>query len=437
MHLYASHALPCRRLVSAALSASGAKRPSARCCGSVAQEPQLLATAGATRRSSKLITSGPLFSVSGTLYVYGKRTVQGSCGSRGVMQVVDTFRSRGRRVCSVSCGAEHTAAVLDSKELFTWGANTHGQLGRLGPEALPGGVPLPHRISYVVCGSRHTTAALDTGELYTWGDNAHGQLGLGDTGARDAPQLLGLFQGAGRQVVRIACGALHSVAVLDSRETFAWGYNSEGELGLGDTANRTTPESIPELNGKLVTDLCAGDYHNVALLVNGDVYVWGHNGNGKLGIGPGPNRLSPVANEDLRRVECAIVAVSCGKAHSAILTERGEMIVWGHNHCGQLGLGDAADRDRPQLVSFFRPPRRVALITCGGDSTGAMLATKEFYVWGGNSSGELGLGHTKHKALPQLLELPDAAPAPGAEGRNRVTGLCVGANYSVVGSSLR
>eukprot|EP00727_Mastigamoeba_balamuthi_P013503 m51a1_g8776 putative uvb-resistance 8 (431) ;mRNA; f:177876-179651 len=335
--------------------------------------------------SQRGMSSGPLFSVSGLLYSFGKKVVEGDpAASRGFMQVINTFVGLKKRVASVSCGTDHALAVLAS------------------------------------------------GELYTWGDNCHGQLGLGDLQNRNRPELVSFF--AGKKITRIACGCHHTIALLDTREVFSWGYNSEGELGLGDTVHRNTPQDIAMFKGKRVSEISCGDYHNLLLVgLSGDLFVWGHNSTGKLGIGAGPNQLTPVQNTEFKAMDDCIVSIGCGKGHSAAVLENGELYTWGNNTFGQLGHGDTLARDKPTLVTHFKQPAKVSMIACGGECTGAMLDNSEFYMWGCNSHGELALGHIKHKTLPQKVSPPGSTAADPHSGQ-KITGLACGWNFSIMGT---
>ncbi len=90
---------------------------------------------------------------------------------------------------------------------------------------------------------------------------------------------------------RISAGSTHTLAVLPDGTVKAWGSNSYGQLGLGNTSNQLAPQTIPGLSG--VTAVSAGGDHSFALLANGTVMAWGHNNNGQLGLGSVTNHYSP------------------------------------------------------------------------------------------------------------------------------------------------
>lgn len=131
---------------------------------------------------------------------------------------------------SISCGAEHSAAVDAAGRLFVWGAGGQHRLGTGSAEALAAphlvrvAQPMaPHvalRVHAVACGAAHTLAVTEGGRLFGWGANDDGQLGCGDSAMRPRPEACG--GGSLPAVAAIACGALHSVAVTRAGVVFAW-----------------------------------------------------------------------------------------------------------------------------------------------------------------------------------------------------------------------
>ncbi len=162
----------------------------------------------------------------------------------------------GRTASAVSAGNDFTCARLDSGALKCWGDNGIGQLG-LGDTTTRGDNPgemgdsLPainlgtgRTAIGVSAGLANGCARLDNGTVKCWGDNPDGELGLGDTTTRgDNPGEMGnnlpaIDLGSGRTAVAIAVGiGSHTCAVLGGGSVKCWGYNGEGELGLGDTTS--------------------------------------------------------------------------------------------------------------------------------------------------------------------------------------------------------
>ena len=122
----------------------------------------------------------------------------------------------------------------------------------------------------------HVLAINSEGELYSWGHNGYGQLGVGALpGIRPAQVTLG---SGSYRVVQVACGSHHSLALTSDGDVFAWGYNNCGQIGLGITANQTTPRRVQtNIGGKTCIRIACGQTSSMALTNNGEV-----RGSGKL-----------------------------------------------------------------------------------------------------------------------------------------------------------
>ena len=121
----------------------------------------------------------------------------------------------------------------DVGPIRAWGSSTDGQLGHRGQR--PSLVEIRGILRQVACGGAHTAALTDDGVLYIWGRGNEGQLGLGDLRPRAVPTLMKALgdKQAGTTVLQAACGGAHTLALCDNGEVYAWGLNEEGQLGLG------------------------------------------------------------------------------------------------------------------------------------------------------------------------------------------------------------
>ena len=162
----------------------------------------------------------------------------------------------GRTATAISAGGDHTCALLDNGAVKCWGDNGYGQLGlgdtaNRGDDAGEMGDNLPavdlgtgRTATAISAGDDHTCALLDNGTVKCWGANTIGQLGLGDTANRgDGPGEMGdnlpaVDLGTGRTATAISAGGSHTCALLDNGAVKCWGYNTSGQLGLGDTEHR-------------------------------------------------------------------------------------------------------------------------------------------------------------------------------------------------------
>jgi alpha-tubulin suppressor-like RCC1 family protein len=170
----------------------------------------------------------------------------------------------------------------------------------------------------------------------------------------------------------IAAGNSYTLALTESGEVYAWGLNDSGRLGLGDTENRLTPTKVPGLTK--VKAIAAGGGHALALTESGEVYAWGLN-YGELGLGDTEDRLTPTKVPGLS----AVKAIAAGLSHSLALTESGEVYAWGVNNYGQLGLGDSQDRLTPTRVPGLTTIKAIA---AGAYHSLALAESGDVYSWG-------------------------------------------------------
>jgi alpha-tubulin suppressor-like RCC1 family protein/uncharacterized protein YbcV (DUF1398 family) len=228
------------------------------------------------------------------------------------------------------------------------------------------------------------------GTVKACGQNGNGQLGLGNTANKNIPTLIPNLD----NVKQISCGYYHTVFLLNDGTVKVCGENSYGQLGLGDTTNRLTPILIPNLNN--VKQISCGAYHTIFLLNDGNVKACGRNSYGQLGLGDTTNRLTPTLISDLNNVKQA----SCGYSHTVFLLNDCTAKSCGQNGNGQLGLGDATNRLTPILISNLD---NVKQISCGGLHTLFLLNDGAVKVCGENSYGQLGLGAITSRNIPTLI----------------------------------
>lgn len=257
----------------------------------------------------------------------------------------------------------------------------------------------------------HSCARLEDGSLRCWGHNNYGQLGLGDTTNRmDTSLLVPVRLGAGRYVRSVAVGYWHTCAILDDESLKCWGYNNYGQLGtgssiaqIGSVAGQMGDSLAPvDLGaGVKVKSVAAGYAHTCAVLEGGIVKCWGYNGEGQLGLGDIQDRGRSAATmgEDLLQVELGgrATAVTASAGHTCALLESGDVKCWGNNFYGQLGLEDFVNRGNQAsqmgsslLAVDLGAGRTARKITAGGAFTCALLDNDKVKCWGRNDAGTLG-----------------------------------------------
>lgn len=354
----------------------------------------IVALAGGHWFSAALTTQG-------TLYTWGANSA-GQLG-RGLLGTAFPFARKiaGFAARDISAGDSHTLALDASGAIWSWGANSHGQLGQAdrvaATQATPTLIPGLTASAIAAC-QAHSLALTADGEVYAWGDNGQGQLGDSGTTVRATP-----VKSTGLSDVRaIACGDTHSLALAGDGRVWAWGANWYGQLGNGAASGyNAMPAPISGLAD--IAAIAAGGNFNLVLARDGTVYGWGADDLAQLGDGGGAARTTPVA---LMLDADAIVA---GHAHAFARGRDGLWRGWGRNLSGQLGLGDQANRTTATLLAL---PATFSALAANGGTGGAwhvywnwgqsygLAADGAVWSWGAGSAGQLGAGDTADRALP-------------------------------------
>ena len=296
-------------------------------------------------------------------------------------------------VSPISAGASHTCALTSQKGLKCWGRNNFGQLGdgsivnRLSPVSVYG---LSSGMLSVSGGGAHTCALNASGKVKCWGYNAWGEIGDGTTAERNLP--VNVTRLAAEMIAVVAGG--HSCALDSSGGLKCWGRNNYGQLGDGTTVERHAPVEVVGLSSG-AKSASGGGTNSCAVSSAGAVKCWGYNFNGQLGDGTTADRLAPV---DVSGLNSGISAVSVGLAYTCALTDSGGVKCWGYNYLGELGDGTTVSSNVPVDVSGLSSG--VSAISAGNGYTCAVTSSGGVKCWGYNYYGELGDGTTANRSVP-------------------------------------
>lgn len=302
----------------------------------------------------------------------------------------------------ISMGVGYSSAITEFGSLYTWGDNEYGQLG----DGTTADKYVPtlinsfdgEKVIAVDLGQDHSAAITETGKLYTWGHNQHGQLGNGNTYNRTTPTLIDSFNG--EKVIAISLGGYTSAAITESGKLYMWGENDYGQLGNGLTIDRSFPLWINRFNGEKIVTVSLGSGHSSAITESGKLYTWGDNDFGQLGDGTTVEKHTPRLIDRFNGEK--VIAVSLGVEHSAAITESGKLYTWGYNYYGQLGNGSTDERHIPTCIISGK---KVVDVSLGWAHSAALIESGELYTWGSNSEGKLGDGTTIPKHYPILIDM--------------------------------
>jgi len=237
-------------------------------------------------------------------------------------------------------------------------------------------------------------ALISGGRLWCWGSNAFGQVGDSTTTPRSSPVQIGALT----TWASVSSNGISTYAIKDDGTLWSWGGNGNGQLGNGNTTPRSSPVQVGALTNWLQVFIGSDTTDNTVMAVktDGTLWGWGSNVNGRIGDGTTTSRSSPVqagaattwreatlgyairttgAVYQLATTHVLLsgtwVDVSSSGQHHALVNAAGEFYTWGLNDRGQLGLGDLTDRASPTLVSSI--PRLGKAISCSEGTTVFMV----------------------------------------------------------------
>ena len=228
------------------------------------------------------------------------------------------------------------------------------------------------------------------GQLYGWGKNGQGQLGLGNTVAYySSPVKIGSLT----NWKMIAGGTGCSFGIKTDGTLWAWG--SGGLLPTGNTTSYSSPVQIGLLtNWATVSGGSAlGGPQGLAIKTDGSLWGWGINGNGQLGLGNTTNYSSPVQVGSLTNWN----QVACGRYLTFAIKTDNSLWAWGSSPNGELGLGNTTNYSSPVQVGSLTNWKQVA---CGYSTASAIKTDGTLWTWGTNNSGQLGTGDTNNYSSP-------------------------------------
>lgn len=184
-----------------------------------------------------------------------------------------------------------------------------------------------------------------------------------------------------QKIKKMIAGAEHVLVLSSNGDVFSLGCGLRGALGHGDVASYETPKQIEALAGLKIIDIAAGSFHSIAVSSFGDIYTWGWNTNGQLGLPKvAQHTFDNISKShqqvfsipqliDLEDDDEAIKSVYCGAKHTVLRTESNRIFVSGLNNFGQLGLSSS----KQDIDSFTEVPIKgvddKAKIFCGFWST--------------------------------------------------------------------
>lgn len=306
-------------------------------------------------------------------------------------------------------------------KVWAWGKLAHNYC-----TSTPVVLTAPNDISHLAIGRQYSTACTFTGDLYIWGSRFYSDDGcIPPLKILDSPilqvksslttdsHILVIVDGGvllncsiskqnsfnqvniqklalDVKIAKIACGESHFLMLDEQGRVYAWGDGARGKLGLGQVLKAAAPVMISSLAGVNVTDIACGFSHCLALAESEGksvVYSWGSGADGRLGLETTDDQYEPAQISYLTRY--SVVKIACGYLHSCVLTQQGELISFGFNGYGQLGIGNVERATMPS-VCFNLASEKVVSIGCGAFHTVVCMENGNLISMGLGNKGQLG-----------------------------------------------
>ncbi|KAG8593379.1 hypothetical protein GDO81_000806 [Engystomops pustulosus] len=244
--------------------------------------------------------------------------------------------------------------------------------------------------------------------MYCWGNNRYRQLGLTDKEEEEVGFTENDYFNSQVGVRKVASGGSHTLFLLEDGIVHSCGQNNCGQLGR--RSNNSSLDEIYSLEAQLIVDVSCGVNHSVAICNEGNIFSWGEGSQGQLGSGQFPQQ-SPIPRKISGLSDIRIIQISCGHFHTVALSEDSNVFSWGKNDNGQLGLGkQTPNQASPQLVKFlkgvplvqvsvgryvFKPhaisslrEKGVIYISCGDEHTAVLCKEGTVYTFGNGTLGQ-------------------------------------------------
>lgn len=279
--------------------------------------------------------------------------------------------------------------------LYSWGRNSLGPLGLGNTTNYSSPMQVGALSDWNVVSTssnQHTLSIKTDGTLWAWGNDFYGQLGLGNTTRYSSPKQVGALT----NWLTVSSGQYSNTAAIKTNGTlWIWGQNNQGQLGIGNTTDYSSPMQV----GSLTTwsKLGVGNYAVYSIKTDGTLWAWGYNNNGQLGLGNTTNYSSPKQVGAL--TNWSNVSGSQGYWAAAVKTD-GTLWTWGYNNYGQLGLGNRTDYSSPKQVGALST---WSLVSGGQYWCLALKTDGTLWSWGYNVSGQLGLNNTTYYSSPKQV----------------------------------
>ena len=356
--------------------------------------------------SAALTTKGKLY-LWGSLYALSGELPQ---PPSEVSDISDQFHlMNNEKIIDIDSGILHMMFLTSLGRVFVMGDNTYGQL--LDSEINESSIPIDitedlnlnddEVVESIETGYYYNAIITNQDRILTWGYNYYGQLGDGTQDNQFTPvDITNQFNFSDDEFISdIRLSAFNSMVLTTKGRLFTWGDNHLGQLGNMTTVLSIEPVDITHFfnlsEDEVIEQIGLGVYHGMALTNQGQIYTWGSNETGQLGVDQSSIQISPLNIthrfdlEDNERIQ----TIWAGGAFNSLLTNQERYVVWGRNHVGQLGTFDLENIYQPFDITkhfYLRDDQNISHVEMAGLYTFVVVNDQVIYAFGSNEYGELG-----------------------------------------------
>ncbi len=318
----------------------------------------------------------------------------------------------------------HICALTSDKKTYCWGSNLFGQLGiGVGSSTLQLNYPQTqvqgsYNFQSLALGENHTCGLTDTKQIYCWGDNEFGQLGVNlskeSLPYSTVPKLIQFASKFPTPIRFLSIGATKNstCGVTESQQVYCWGDNINGQIGIGSIGgNYIAPQLIS--TKKLISLGSSMGNHICGIDESKQAYCWGSNDKGQVGIGTSEtNQAAPtkVATYSAQNRDLRFSYITMGAEHTCGIDLKGYAYCWGDNTYGQLGNSNFGEIQTLPIapVSTTQDKHTYDIVwnsISAGDwhTCGISQLDNGTYCFGRGSRGQLGINSRFNESSPVLV----------------------------------
>jgi alpha-tubulin suppressor-like RCC1 family protein len=342
---------------------------------------------------------------------------------RNPLQEIKYFNYKNiKNITDVICGYHYTIFLTSDGKVYSCGYNNNGQLGigNTNEQYTPRDITFFNGIymkqidgGKFTSGENHSIFLTNNDKIYGAGNNNNSQIKDGSD-TYNIPSQVTFFDST-NTVSKVACGKDYSIYLTNNNEIYSVGLNDNGQLGIGNQTNQTTPQEITYLkssypNVKVIDIICGID---TTLFITSQLdssytesmgyQLWGcgFNGQGQLAKGNNSIYTEPTNMWDAGSAgdySSILKFVACGGYHIMVLQNDGKVYGCGLNNVGQLGINSWTWNYNTWQQVTYLADKNIIYIACGYNHT--IFLASDGKMYGCGNGGSLGIGTSQNKSEP-------------------------------------